>query len=176
MMIFGHQVKRWTLQSAHLWQMIRILGACALAFAGAKLIGLPEVYWSLITAVVVTQPELRNTLTAGRDRIIATLAGAAVGFIVLEAVAHGAPMLPLFWAALAPLALLTAIRPNLRLSCATLIVVVLVPTLAEPFARPFDRVIEILLGTVASIIVSAAISPERFFRREEEEKDDAATE
>jgi uncharacterized membrane protein YccC len=155
---------RLSLKPEHLWQALRIIGACALAYGGAKLIGLPEVYWSLITAVVVTQPELSNTLAAGLDRAIATLAGAALGFIVLEAAARGAPSMVLFWIALAPLALLTAIKPNLRLSCATLIIVVLVPSAGDPFSRPFDRVVEILLGALASVVATMAISP-RIFRR-----------
>jgi uncharacterized membrane protein YccC len=149
----------------HFWQMVRIIGACAFAYGGASLIGLPEIYWSLITAVVVTQPDLTNTLAAGRDRVVATLAGAALGLVVLEASARGAPRLLLFWVALAPLAMLTAIKPNLRLSCATLIVVVLVPSTGEALARPLDRVVEILVGVAASVIAAAAIDPSRLWRR-----------
>ncbi len=153
------------LKPEHLWQLFRLIGACALAYGSAALIGLPELYWSLITAIVVTQPEFSGTLTASRDRIVATLIGAAFGFLVLEAAAHGAPKLPSFAAALAALLLLTAIKPNLRMSGVTLIVVVLVPSASEPFVRPFDRVVEILLGTIASLIVSAALNPPSAWRR-----------
>jgi uncharacterized membrane protein YccC len=153
------------LRPEHFWQLFRLIGACALAYGAAVLIGLTETYWSLITAIVVTQPEFSKTLTAGRDRIIATLIGAAFGFLVLEFAAYGVPKLPLFAAALAVLLLLTAIKPNLRLSGVTLIVVALVPSISEPFARPFDRVVEILLGTVASLIVSAAFNPPALWRR-----------
>ncbi|HLJ69756.1 MAG TPA: FUSC family protein [Roseiarcus sp.] len=155
----------WRPKREHLWQTLRIIGACALAYLGAVLIGLPEIYWSLITAVVVTQPGLSDTLAAGRDRIVATLAGAILGFVVLEISALGAPKLPLFWAALAPLALLTAIKPNLRLASATLIVIVIVPSYGGVMVRPLDRVIEILVGVVASIVASAALDPARLWRR-----------
>jgi uncharacterized membrane protein YccC len=168
---FNRGLEQAGLKPEHLWQVLRLTGACALAYAGATLIGLPEVYWSLITAIVVTQGEFSKTLTASRDRIVGTLVGAAVGFVVLEAVAHGAPRLPLFVAALAPLLILTAIKPNLRMSGVTLIVVVLVPSAAEPFIRPFDRVVEILLGAVASLIVSAAIGPTALWRRTREDKE-----
>ncbi len=154
----------------HFWQAARLTGACALAYAAAALIGLPEVYWSLITAIVVTQPEFSKTLTASRDRVIATLIGAAIGLLVLEAAARGAPKLPLFVVALAPLLLLTAMKPNLRMSGVTLIVVVLVPSLSGPFVRPFDRVVEILLGTIASLIVSAAINPPSLWRRRSDDQ------
>ncbi len=77
----------------------------------------------------------------------------------LEAVQHGLPSLPLFWLALVPLAILTAIRQDLRLSCITLIVVVLIPSAGPPFERPFDRVLGILVGTMGSVIAAAVIHP-----------------
>ena len=167
-MIFNRQIGRELLKPEHYWHVVRLVGACTLAYAAATMIGLPEGYWSLITAIVVTQPEFSKTLAASADRIIATLIGAALGFLVLEAVVHGGPKLPLFAATLAALLVLTAIKPNLRMSGVTLIVVVLVPSTSEPFVRPFDRVIEILLGVIASLIVSAAINPSLLRRRRDE--------
>jgi hypothetical protein len=58
----------------------------------------------------------------------------------------------------------------LRMSGVTLIVVVLVPSLSGPFVRPFDRVVEILLGTIASLIVSAAINPPSLWRRRSDDQ------
>jgi uncharacterized membrane protein YgaE (UPF0421/DUF939 family) len=72
----------------------------------------------------------------------------------------GTSTFALFWVALVPLAILTAIKPNLRLSCVTLVIVVLVPAPGNPFARPFERVLEILAGVLASIVVSA-VTPSR---------------
>jgi uncharacterized membrane protein YccC len=123
----------------------------------ASLCGLKEAYWSLITAVVVTQPALGDTLAASRNRVLGTLIGAAAGCAVIEAARHGFSTPVLFWCALAPLALLTAARQNLRLSCITLIVVVLIPSTGDPFARPLDRVYGILLGTLASIVATAVV-------------------
>ena len=147
-------------EGAHLWQTVRILAACALAYAGARLIGLSEDYWALVTAVVVTQPALPETLAAGRDRALGTLIGAVAGLAVIAAGQWGASTYALFWVALVPLAILTAIKPNLRLSCVTLVIVVLVPAPGNPFARPFERVLEILVGVLASIVVSA-VTPSR---------------
>ncbi len=146
---------------ANLWQAARLVAACALAFAGGAAIGLQERYWAIITAIVVTQPMLSDTLSSGRDRVVGTLVGAAVGFAILELAKHGLPVEPMFWTALPPLALLIAMRPYLRLSAVTLVVVLLVPGTGTPFVRPFDRVVEILLGTLAAIIVAAVIRPNR---------------
>ena len=54
------------LKTEHLWQAARILVACGISYGGSKLMGLQEGYWALITAVVVTQPALGSTLSAGR--------------------------------------------------------------------------------------------------------------
>ena len=146
------------------WQALRLLGSCSLSYVAAVSIGLAEGYWAMITAVVVTQPMLSDTLSAGRDRILGTLIGALAGFLVLEAVDHGWPQMPLFWLALAGLAVLVALHPYLRLCAVTLIVVVLVPGNGKAFTRPVDRVFEILLGTVAAIVVAAIIRP-KLWRR-----------
>ena len=119
----------------------------------------------MITAIVVTQPMLSDTLSAGRDRILGTLIGAAVGFIVLEAGTFGWPPMPLFWFALAALTVLIAVHPYLRLCAVTLVVVVLVPSNGRAsFERPMDRVLEILLGTIAAIVVAAVVRP-KLWRR-----------
>jgi uncharacterized membrane protein YccC len=142
-------------ERAHLWHSVRILVACGLAYGAAKLIGLREEYWALVTAVVVTQPGLHETLSASRDRVLGTLIGALVGLAVIAAGQWGASTLALFWVAMIPLSILTAIKPSLRMGCVTLIIVVLVPATGSPFARPFERIIESLLGVLVSIAVCA---------------------
>jgi uncharacterized membrane protein YccC len=116
---------------------------------------LPDPFWAPVTAVVVTQPGLPATLSAGRTRIVGTLLGAVVGLCVIGIARLGLPLMPMFWIALVPLAFVTALWANLRVSCAALIVVLLVPPMDVSFERPLDRVLEILLGTLASVLVSA---------------------
>jgi uncharacterized membrane protein YccC len=135
---------------------LRILCACGLSDVAAWAFNLQEGYWALITAVVVMQPAFADTLVASRNRVLGTLIGAGVGLIVLGAAAQGvAPLWP-FWVALALLALLTAAWPSLRMSCVTLIVVVLAPAAGAPFLHAYDRIFAILLGTLASILVAVA--------------------
>jgi uncharacterized membrane protein YccC len=91
------------------------------------------------------------------DRAAGTLIGAAAGLAVIGGVQAGLPLQPLFWAALIPLALLTAAWPSLRVSCITLVILSLIPADGPPLTRALDRVLEILLGVVASIAVLAAL-------------------
>lgn len=141
----------------HLRQAARVLVACAISYGGSKLIGLQEGYWALITAVVVTQPAFGSTLSAGGDRVLATLIGALTGLGVIEGSELGLSLFVLFWTALIPLSILIAYKPNLRMCCITLVIVVLVPSVGTPFVRPLERVVEILIGTLASIVVSALV-------------------
>jgi uncharacterized membrane protein YccC len=151
------------LPSRHLadiaWQTIRLLAACAAAYAAALAAGLAETYWTIITAVVVTQPVWKDTVAASRSRIFGTLLGALVGFLVLAAARFGLPVVPLFWLGLVPLAAITAAYQNMRLSCITLAVIVLIPAAGPPFLRPLDRVFGILLGVAASLATAAVIRP-----------------
>jgi uncharacterized membrane protein YccC len=141
----------------------RALVSCLLSYYAAKLATLPELYWAVITTlIVVTQPSLNQALNTGRDQIIGAVIGGVVGVVGLFAILHGAQPLIVFAIALLPLAALAAWRPTLRLACVTLVVVVLVPAsgLGSPFARPIDRVLEILIGAGAALLV-AFLMPNR---------------
>jgi uncharacterized membrane protein YccC len=144
------------LQPAYLRQAARIFAACAISYGVSALIGFEEAYWAPMSAVFVAQPELEAIFVAARDRVIATLIGAIAGLGVLEAARGGMHSSLLFWGAMIPLSILTAVRPNLRLSCTTLVILVLVPSTGPVFSRPLDRIFEILLGTLVAIAVTAA--------------------
>ena len=139
---------------AQLGHALRMLAACALAYIVSWLFGLPEVYWSLVTVVIVTHPDLPSTVTAGRDRIIGTLIGAAVGALAILGREHGLPTLPLYVVGLVPLVLLTAAWQSLRLSCITFTIVFLAPAGGPSFALPMLRVIEIVIGTLAALLIT----------------------
>jgi uncharacterized membrane protein YccC len=146
---------------AQLGQAARILAACALAYSVSWLCGLPEIYWSLVTVVIVTHPDLPSTVTASRDRVIGTLIGAAVGALAILGRGHGLSTLPLYVIGLVPLVLLTAAWESLRLSCITFTIVFLAPAGASSFALPMLRVVEIVIDTVAALVLSLVRLPGR---------------
>lgn len=148
----------------HVWQTLRLLLACALAEGIGLMLGLRETYWALITTLVVTHPMQSNAREKGFDRTLASIIGGLVGLGVLELERFGWPKLPLFCIAFVPLAFLAAIRPNLRLAAITLIVVVLVPSSQDPLVRPFDRVLEIFIGSLAGWVVSLMFDSDRLRR------------
>ena len=139
---------------AWLRQAARTLISMFLSGGVAVMCGLNEAGWALITAAIVTSNSVTGTWTAGRDQIVGTLIGAGAGTAAIGLTLLGYPKMPVFVLMLAPLALLAAARPTLRLTCVTLVVVFLFPSPGGPFERPFDRVVAILIGAGVSLAVS----------------------
>ena len=147
----GRRHRAWLRQAA------RTLVSVFLSGAVSELFGLHEAPWALITAAIVTSSSVTGTWTAGRDQIVGTLIGAVAGAAAIGLELLGYPKMPVFWVVLAPLALLAAARPTLRLTCVTLVVVFLFPSPGSPFARPVDRVFAILTGALVSLVVSFVV-------------------
>ncbi len=70
---------RWTRGQFDRRYAARITLSAGLGFAIAKLLHLPQPFWSAITAVIVASSNLGGSLRAGSDRLLGTLAGAALG-------------------------------------------------------------------------------------------------
>ena len=75
----------------------RTLTGCVLSYGAARLAGLPEGYWALITTmIVVTQPSLTQAITTARDQIIGACIGGIVGGIGLVVMDRGIePLTPI---------------------------------------------------------------------------------
>jgi uncharacterized membrane protein YccC len=146
------------------WRMVvRALVAASLSLVIADWLGLPQSYWAVITTLIIVQGSLGGTLGAGLDRIVGTLAGAALG--IAAALARGfwpLPEIMLLVLAVAPVALLAAIRPSFRVAPVTAAIVLLASSgTVSPIAAALYRVVEIGLGTVVGIVVSLLVLPSR---------------
>ena len=141
--------------------VVRALAAAVLSLIIAEALALPQSYWAVITALIIVQGSLGGTLTAGLDRLLGTLAGAALGATAaLAREFWDAPQVLLLLLAVAPVAPLAAIRPSFRVAPVTAAIVLLAsPGNASPIASAMHRVIEIALGTIVGIVVSILSSP-----------------
>jgi uncharacterized membrane protein YccC len=142
---------------------VTIAGICA--YAVTKIFDLPQGYWAVITAVVVTQASVGGSLKAAVERFSGTLAGAIYGGLIAALVPHTTP-LSLGMAivlALFPLALLAAVKPAFRVAPITSLIMLLPPTgqAIGPLASALDRVLEITLGNIVGVVVSLLILPAR---------------
>jgi uncharacterized membrane protein YccC len=161
----GRAWDRIGLRPADMKLALRVTVAGFLAFVVTKVLDLPQGYWAVITAVVVTQASVGGSLKAAVERFSGTLAGAVYGGVVAAFVPHDSPAsLGLaIVVALLPLALLAAVRPAFRVAPITALIMLLPPTgqAIGPLFSAFDRVLEITLGNIVGLIVSLLVLPAR---------------
>jgi uncharacterized membrane protein YccC len=144
---------------------LRITLASLATFAIGRAFGLAHAYWAVLTAVIVTQASVGGALKATRDRFVGSLGGAVWGVAVSLSIPHAGPwgLAAALAAAVAPLAVVTAINPAYRIAPITAIILLLTPTgqSAGPFASAISRLLEIGLGSAVALIVALLVLPER---------------
>jgi uncharacterized membrane protein YccC len=149
----------------HLELAIRVTFAAALSLAIAQFAGLRLPLWAVLTAVVVTQVSVGGSLKATIDYLIGTVGGAVYGGAIAVLIPHPGEwtMLAVLALAVAPLALLAAINPRLRVAPVTAIIVLLVPTITHltALSSAIDRVFEVAVGGITGFLVSALLLPYR---------------
>jgi uncharacterized membrane protein YccC len=147
-----------TLHDAELLLSLRVIVAGLLTFALGHLLQLPEVYWGVLTVVLVMQPSVGGALKATVERIIGTLGGAVWAIVVSVSFPHSNVLLAgvALTVALAPLAVVAALWPEYRVAPVTAVIILLgsfeqregTPTFA------LHRVLEIGLGCVVAFGVA----------------------
>ncbi|HWI28714.1 MAG TPA: FUSC family protein [Stellaceae bacterium] len=151
--------------TAELRLALRMTASGLLAYALAELLGLAQGYWAVFTAVIVVQASVGGSLKAGIDRLLGTLGGAFYGALVGLIIPHAEPFSrgATLAVAVAPLALLAAMRASFRIAPVTAIIVLLSTSGGEagPFAAAVARVSEIGLGCIVGLGVSLLVLPAR---------------
>ena len=83
------QAHRWfraLADRAGQWRFaVRLMTSALVAHVLVHLLGLPQGYWAVITAIIVTQSNVGGSLKAARDRLLATLLGALCGLLAVVA-------------------------------------------------------------------------------------------
>ena len=151
--------------SGELRLVLRTTLAGLITFTLAHLLELPQAIWAVLTSVLIMQASVGGSLQASLDRMLGTVAGAIWGVSVTLAIPHRETLalgLPLA-VALAPLALLAALKPNYRVAPVTAVIVLLSTTGAQlgPMHYAVDRVLEIGLGCLVGFAVSLLVLPAR---------------
>ncbi len=142
---------------------IRVTIAALVSLALAQLLQLPLPLWAVLTAVIVTQMSVGQSLKATFDYFMGTIGGAIYGGAVGVLIPHSSEvaLLAVLALAVAPLALIAAINPRFSVAPVTAIIVLLIPTMthASPIASALDRVMEVALGGVTGLVVSLLLLP-----------------
>ncbi|WP_027531519.1 aromatic acid exporter family protein [Bradyrhizobium sp. WSM3983] len=148
---------------------IRVTVAAVAAYAIATALHLLLPLWAVLTSLIVTQMSVGRSLKATRDYMLGTIGGAIYGGAIAISIPYSseAGLLGLLVLAVAPLAFVAAIYPNLSTATVTAVIVLLVPTMhhADPLASAIDRVSEVSVGAITGLLVSFVVLPSRAVRQ-----------
>lgn len=148
---------------ARLWDVLRMTTSTAVAFALGAALDLPQSFWAVIAALIVTQGSLGGTLKAGFEQFIGSLFGAVWGAAVTLAIPHPSLfMLGLtLVVAVAPLTVLATFSPGFRIAPITAILVLLSSFGIDmgPVGFAAERLFEIGLGCAVGLAVSVLVAP-----------------
>jgi uncharacterized membrane protein YccC len=140
---------------------VRVTTAAVVSFGLSLLLHVPLPLWTVLTAVILTQVNFGRSLKATVDYLAGTLGGAVyVGAIaVLVPHPNEIALAAVLALAVAPLALLGAIKPSFSAATFTGVLVLLVPGIAHvgPIESAVYRVIEVAVGGLAALAVSLVL-------------------
>jgi uncharacterized membrane protein YccC len=140
---------------------LRTTVAAVLALVIAELVGLREVYWAPISALVVVQSSFGASLLMSWHRLAGTAVGASVGALLA---ATGQRSLLVYACGLVGIGLLSAAlrfdRPANRFAAITFTIVLLIVRPDPAWVIALHRFIEVSTGIVAGLVLSA-VWPER---------------
>lgn len=144
---------------------LRVTLAALLAFALAQAVHLRLPLWAVLTAIIVTQLSVGQSLKVADDYLVGTIGGAIYGGALTILIPHSSPLALLGMLALvvAPLAMIAALKPSLNVATVTAIIVLLVPTMTpvDPLDSAIDRVLEVAVGSLTGLLVSFFVLPSR---------------
>ncbi len=144
---------------------VRVTVATLLTYALSVFLNVPQVLWTVLTAVVMSQLSLGKSLKTTVDYFIGTLGGAIYSGIIAASVPHSNEIqfLTVLALSIAPLAFLGAIKPRFSAAPFTAVMVLLAPTIthASPLESALYRVVEVALGGTTALVVSFLVLPSR---------------
>jgi uncharacterized membrane protein YccC len=144
-------------------QALRMTASSLAAFGLAAAFGLPQGFWAVITALIVTQANIGGSLKAAFDRFIGSVCGAVYGGAVALAIPHGGGLsrAVALAVAVAPLSVLAASSAGFRVAPITAIIVLLGTAGATlgPLGFALDRILEVGLGCAVGLLASVLVVP-----------------
>jgi uncharacterized membrane protein YccC len=131
--------------------------AATTSFLIARLFGMPEAYWAPIITLVIMQSTLGATLRISGERFIGTLLGAIAGGLLARYFpqAWWIPVFTLGVFLLGILCPLFHLQNSYRFAGITLAIVILIPHSAPPWIVALHRFIEVSIGIVVGLALTA---------------------
>lgn len=144
---------------------VRVTVAALIAYVIGETLALPQAYWAVFTAVLVSQASVGGSVKAALDWLMGTLGGGAYAAAVTTLVPETDPVTKAaaLAVALLPLAFLAAVRPTFRFAPVTGVIIILIAPVTQlsPLEAATNRLIEICVGGFIGLIVSLFVLPAR---------------
>lgn len=152
----------WSRESASLKQGIKTGLAGAIAYALYVAWNLPEGYWAVFTALVVTQANLGASWKAALYRTIGSTAGAVSAALLIPLMGNGPVRAGIALFILASLfGYLTALHPSFAAAGFTVAIILVFSGRDEPWHLAWYRVLYTIMGALISFAVGSLIWPVR---------------
>jgi uncharacterized membrane protein YccC len=153
-------LERWIGDPSERWPRLRqafqtAVAAC-LAYLATELLQMPQGFWAVLTAILVTQANVGASLGVAFDRLLGSLLGVVVGGSVAVLIVHHQQFkYPALAVTVAVLAYFSARRAPMRIACVTAAIVILGdPRFGPALSSAGYRMVEILIGTVVSVLTT----------------------
>ena len=141
---------------------LRMVISTVLAAMVSTLLHLPEMYWAVLSAIIVSRPGAGGSGRAGASRLIGTVFGSAVAMGVIGARAWHVPEIALLAIAMIPLSLfITAFEEFRTAPVAAVILLSSTSALVSPFHIALLRLLQITIGSLSSTVVGLSVLPSR---------------
>ena len=152
----------WMRESRHIKQGLKTGIAGLITYAIYIGFHLPEGYWAVFTALVVTQANLGASWKAALYRTAGSTAGAFAAALVMPVVGIGPVRTGLILFGLSALfAFLTTIHPSFNAAGFTAALVLLLGSQMQPWHLAWLRVLYTVLGAVIAFLVGVLVWPVR---------------
>jgi uncharacterized membrane protein YccC len=152
----------WGRESRHIKQGLKTGIAGLITYAIYSHFHLPEGYWAVFTALVVTQANLGASWKAALYRTAGSTAGALAAAVVGPWIGTGAIRTGFILFVLASLfAFLTTLHPSFSAAGFTAALVLLLGTQLQPWHLAWLRVLYTVMGAVIAFLVGVLIWPVR---------------
>ena len=142
-------------------QAVKAAVAGVLSVLAARWLKLPQEYWAAISALIVMQSNVGGTVRASWTRLAGTVIGAAVGTLVVLLWGANLAGFGLAVAATIILCALPRLNESFRLATVTVAIVMLTGAHEAGWIVALHRFLEVMLGIVVAIFVTAALWPAR---------------
>jgi uncharacterized membrane protein YccC len=149
---------------------LRMVASGLISFAlSSFVLHLPESMWAVLTALIVSRPDMQGAVGAGIGRLAGTIFGAAIAGSVSFGDIYHVPEIALLAAVLVPTSLLAATSREYRTAPIAALIVISSGTVGgSAVGTAVARTIEIALGSLVSVLVTVVFrsrSPEASLAR-----------